>query len=191
VNTVGFTKNPFFSEAPAGTLPPATSRAPSSFRPISMYFSTLCCWRADTTGAGLHARVNRVADADGPGFRGQLFDELVVAYCREPARLRSQKRAAPNPSGDTRMLCKWLSIASAATLVAASFPLPAHAQGEPLRLGFLTIKSGALAAGGKQFEKNTVHAIIGPLAAFEALFAGTREEFEARQPELQRHLGVS
>jgi hypothetical protein len=89
------------------------------------------------------------------------------------------------------MLCKWHSIASAATLVAASFPLLAHAQGEPLRLGFLTIKSGALAAGGKQFEKNTVYGIIGPLAAFEALFAGTREEFEARQPELQRHLGVS
>ena len=109
------------------------------------------------------------------------------------------------------MLRKWLSIASAATLVAASFTLPAHAQGEPIRLGFLTIKSGALAAGGKQMEdalklflkernntiagrpvelftadtggqpaitktkaqelveKNKVHAIIGPLAAFEAL----------------------
>jgi branched-chain amino acid transport system substrate-binding protein len=50
------------------------------------------------------------------------------------------------------MLRKWLSIASAATLVAASFTLPAHAQGEPIRLGFLTIKSGALAAGGKQME---------------------------------------
>lgn len=109
------------------------------------------------------------------------------------------------------MLRKWLSIASAATLVAASFTLPVHAQGEPIRLGFLTIKSGALAAGGKQMEdalklflkernntiagrpvelftadtggqpaitktkaqelveKNKVHAIIGPLAAFEAL----------------------
>jgi branched-chain amino acid transport system substrate-binding protein len=109
------------------------------------------------------------------------------------------------------MLRKWLSLASAATLVAASFSLPAHAQGEPIRLGFLTIKSGALAAGGKQMEdalklflkernntiagrkvelftadtggqpaitktkaqelveKDKVHAIIGPLAAFEAL----------------------
>jgi branched-chain amino acid transport system substrate-binding protein len=109
------------------------------------------------------------------------------------------------------MLRKWLSIASAATLVAASFTLPAQAQGDPIRLGFLTIKSGALAAGGKQMEdalklflkernntiggrpvelftadtggqpaitktkaqelveKNKVHAIIGPLAAFEAL----------------------
>ncbi|HEX7890650.1 MAG TPA: ABC transporter substrate-binding protein [Ramlibacter sp.] len=105
-----------------------------------------------------------------------------------------------------------LSIASAAALLAASaFSVPAHAQGEPLRLGFLTIKSGALAAGGKQMEdglklflkernyqiagrkvelftadtggqpaitktkaqelveKDKVHVIIGPLAAFEAL----------------------
>ena len=89
--------------------------------------------------------------------------------------------------------------------------LPAQAADEPIRLGFLTIKSGALAAGGKQMEdglrlflkernnmiagrkvelfvgdtagqpaitktkaqelveKNKVHVIIGPLAAFEAL----------------------
>lgn len=111
------------------------------------------------------------------------------------------------------MLSKWLSIASAGAVAAASvFAVPAHAQqGEPLRLGFLTIKSGALAAGGKQMEdalklflkernntiagrrvelftadtggqpaitktkaqelveKDKVHAIIGPLAAFEAL----------------------
>jgi branched-chain amino acid transport system substrate-binding protein len=109
------------------------------------------------------------------------------------------------------MLRKWLPLASAATLAAAFFTLPAHAQGEPIRLGFLTIKSGALAAGGKQMEdalklflkernntiagrkvelftadtggqpaitktkaqelveKDKVHAIIGPLAAFEAL----------------------
>jgi branched-chain amino acid transport system substrate-binding protein len=47
----------------------------------------------------------------------------------------------------------WFSIASAATLVAASvFSVGAQAQGEPLRLGFLTIRSGALAAGGKQME---------------------------------------
>ena len=107
---------------------------------------------------------------------------------------------------------KWFSAASAATVVAASvFSAPAFAQAEPIRLGFLTIKSGALAAGGKQMEdalklflkernnmiggrkvelftadtggqpaitktktqelveKNKVHAIIGPLAAFEAL----------------------
>ncbi len=111
------------------------------------------------------------------------------------------------------MLRNWISMASAAAVVVASvFAVPAHAQqGEPLRLGFLTIKSGALAAGGKQMEdalrlflkernntiagrrvelfmadtggqpaitktkaqelveKDKVHAIIGPLAAFEAL----------------------
>ncbi len=106
-----------------------------------------------------------------------------------------------------------LSRRSAAMLIAASaFSVGAYAQGgEPIRLGFLTIKSGALAAGGKQMEdalklflkernntiagrkvelfvadtggqpaitktkaqelveKNKVHVIIGPLAAFEAL----------------------
>lgn len=106
-----------------------------------------------------------------------------------------------------------LSRRAAATLIAASaFSMGAYAQqGEPIRLGFLTIKSGALAAGGKQMEdalklflkernntiagrkvelfmadtggqpaitktkaqelveKDKVHVIIGPLAAFEAL----------------------
>jgi branched-chain amino acid transport system substrate-binding protein len=46
------------------------------------------------------------------------------------------------------------NLVSAAVVVAASvFSMGAHAQGsEPIRLGFLTIKSGALAAGGKQME---------------------------------------
>jgi branched-chain amino acid transport system substrate-binding protein len=110
-------------------------------------------------------------------------------------------------------LRKWLSIAPAAAWVAASLWAGGASaqQAEPIRLGFLTIKSGALAAGGKQMEdglriflkehnntiagrpvelftadtggqpaitktkaqelveKNKVHAIIGPLAAFEAL----------------------
>ncbi|MHB1123874.1 MAG: ABC transporter substrate-binding protein [Ramlibacter sp.] len=103
-----------------------------------------------------------------------------------------------------------LKFALSAALVAGSLAMPAAAD-EPLRLGFLTIKSGALAAGGKQMEdglrlflkernnmiagrkvelfvgdtagqpavtktkaqelveKNKVHVIIGPLAAFEAL----------------------
>jgi branched-chain amino acid transport system substrate-binding protein len=101
-----------------------------------------------------------------------------------------------------------------ATLAALALGGSAHvaaADAEPLRLGFLTIKSGALAAGGKQMEdalrlflkernntiggrkvelfvgdtagqpaitktkaqelveKNKVHVVIGPLAAFEAL----------------------
>jgi len=96
-------------------------------------------------------------------------------------------------------------------LVALLMPTMASAQSEPIRLGFLTIKSGALAAGGRQMEeglnlflkernftlvgrkvelitadtagqpamtknktqelveRNKVHVIIGPLAAFEAL----------------------
>jgi branched-chain amino acid transport system substrate-binding protein len=110
------------------------------------------------------------------------------------------------------MVRNLVSRASAAVVVAASaFSVSAYAQGEPIRLGFLTIKSGALAAGGKQMEdglrlflkernnqiagrpvqlfmadtggqpaitktkaqelveKDKVHVIIGPLAAFEAL----------------------
>lgn len=105
----------------------------------------------------------------------------------------------------------FLKFALSAAVVAGSLALPAAAADEPLRLGFLTIKSGALAAGGKQMEdglrlflkernnmiagrkvelfvgdtggqpaitktkaqelveKNKVHVIIGPLAAFEAL----------------------
>ncbi len=96
-------------------------------------------------------------------------------------------------------------------LLAALFPLIATAQSEPIRIGFLTVRTGPLAAGGKQMEQgielflkernNTlagrkvqlimadtggnpagartktqelverekVHVIIGPLAAFEAL----------------------
>ena len=101
----------------------------------------------------------------------------------------------------------WLAAMSACALLS----LDAMAQNEPLRLGFLTVRTGALAAGGKQMEegivlflkernytlagrkveltiadtggnpaqaksktqelveKDRVHAIIGPLATFEAL----------------------
>ena len=96
-------------------------------------------------------------------------------------------------------------------LCAILSPQQASAQAEPIRIGFLTIKSGALAAGGRQMEeglnlflkernntlagrkvvlftadtagqpavtktkaqelveRDKVHVIIGPLAAFEAL----------------------
>jgi len=99
----------------------------------------------------------------------------------------------------------------AAALICALLSFDASAQSEPFRLGFLTVRTGALAAGGKQMEegillflkernytlagrkieltiadtggnpaqaktktqelieKNRVHAIIGPLATFEAL----------------------
>ena len=51
------------------------------------------------------------------------------------------------------MTRKLLKLATLAVAVAASLSLSAHAEtGGPIRLGFLTIKSGALAAGGKQME---------------------------------------
>ena len=51
------------------------------------------------------------------------------------------------------MLHSRLSFAVSAALLAGSMALPAlAADGDPIRLGFLTVKSGALAAGGKQME---------------------------------------
>jgi len=103
------------------------------------------------------------------------------------------------------------SFARSAALLALLCLGVAHAADEPIRVGFLTVRSGALAAGGKQMEdalrlflkerndtiggrkvelfvgdtagqpaitktraqelieRNKVHVIIGPLAAFEAL----------------------
>ena len=105
------------------------------------------------------------------------------------------------------------TVARAVGAVAACLLLAqsAQAQSEPLRIGFLTVRSGALAAGGRQLEegiqlflkernnviagrkveltiadtggnpagaknktqelveRNKVHVIIGPLAAFEAI----------------------
>jgi branched-chain amino acid transport system substrate-binding protein len=108
------------------------------------------------------------------------------------------------------MTLKELSRGVAAALLAAGLGVSAHSA-DAIRLGFLTINSGALAAGGKQMEeglrlflkernnmiagrkvelivadtagqpavtkskaqelveKDKVHVIIGPLAAFEAL----------------------
>jgi len=52
------------------------------------------------------------------------------------------------------MLRKWLAIANvAAVLVATMSSELAFAQAEPLRLGFLTVRTGALAAGGRQMEE--------------------------------------
>ncbi len=112
------------------------------------------------------------------------------------------------------MLIKSLRAALCAAGAVAATLLPlqsSHAQTEPIRIGFLTVRTGALAAGGKQMEegiqlflkernnmiagrkveliiadtggnpagaktktqelveRNKVHVIIGPLAAFEAL----------------------
>src|SRR5262252_6148514 len=46
---------------------------------------------------------------------------------------------------------KWFAVA--AVLVTALRSEPVFAQGEPLRLGFLTVRTGALAAGGRQMEE--------------------------------------
>jgi branched-chain amino acid transport system substrate-binding protein len=110
------------------------------------------------------------------------------------------------------LLKNGLSSMFAAFVIGTGLHLTVHAADkEPIRLGFLTVKSGALAAGGKQMEdglrlflkernnivagrrvllfvadtagqpantrnktqelieKDKVHVIIGPLAAFEAL----------------------
>jgi branched-chain amino acid transport system substrate-binding protein len=98
-----------------------------------------------------------------------------------------------------------------ALCVALLLPFAAHAQSEPIRIGFLTVRTGPLAAGGKQMEqgiqlflkernntiagrkveliiadtggnpagartktqelveRDRVHVLVGPLAAFEAL----------------------
>jgi branched-chain amino acid transport system substrate-binding protein len=106
-----------------------------------------------------------------------------------------------------RAVARALGAATASLLLAQ----PVLAQTEPLRIGFLTVRSGALAAGGRQLEegiqlflkernntiagrkveliiadtggnpagaknktqelveRNKVHVIIGPLAAFEAI----------------------
>jgi len=54
------------------------------------------------------------------------------------------------------MTSKWSAVASAiGVLLAMAFPNPAWAQAaqEPLRLGFLSVRTGALAAGGRQMEE--------------------------------------
>jgi len=103
------------------------------------------------------------------------------------------------------------SAAAAAGAAQLGFPALARAQGEPIRLGLLTVKTGALASGGidmergltiflkeknytmggrkveltvadtgavpaqartkmqELVERERVHAVVGPLAAFEAL----------------------
>jgi branched-chain amino acid transport system substrate-binding protein len=110
------------------------------------------------------------------------------------------------------MISRLAASIAAAIAIAGLAPLAAQAQSsEPIRIGFLTVRSGALAAGGKQMEegiqlflkernytlagrkveliiadtggnpagaktktqelveRNKVHVVIGPLAAFEAI----------------------
>src|SRR5262249_31784813 len=59
-----------------------------------------------------------------------------------------------SPREGGAMLRKWLAVANvAAVLVATMSSELAFAQAEPLRLGFLTVRTGALAAGGRQMEE--------------------------------------
>ena len=109
------------------------------------------------------------------------------------------------------MLRRTFVASSILAAAAAALPWSSQAQPEPLRIGFLTVRSGPLAAGGKQMEegiqlflkernntvagrkvelviadtggnpaqaktkvqelveRNKVHVVIGPLAAFEAI----------------------
>ena len=45
-----------------------------------------------------------------------------------------------------------LVVPSVFAILGSMLPVPAFAQGETLRLGFLTVRTGPLAAGGKQME---------------------------------------
>src|SRR5881394_4025184 len=106
---------------------------------------------------------------------------------------------------------RFIQAAGAAGAAQLGFPAIVRAQGEPIRLGLLTVKTGALASGGidmergltiflkeknytmggrkveltvadtgavpaqartkmqELVERERVHAVVGPLAAFEAL----------------------
>src|SRR5512132_2204611 len=47
-------------------------------------------------------------------------------------------------------------LVGTAAMAAATFPLPAFAQGKPVKVGLLTVKTGPLAAGGIQMEQGTI-----------------------------------
>src|SRR5215471_15824558 len=49
---------------------------------------------------------------------------------------------------------QWFAVAAVVTVLATALCSElVFAQGEPLRLGFLTVRTGALAAGGRQMEE--------------------------------------
>jgi len=50
------------------------------------------------------------------------------------------------------MLRRTFIASSLLAAIAAGLPPSSQAQPEPIRIGFLTVRSGALAAGGKQME---------------------------------------
>jgi len=51
------------------------------------------------------------------------------------------------------MISRFAASIAAAAALAGLVPIPAQAQSEPIRIGFLTVRSGPLAAGGKQMEQ--------------------------------------
>src|SRR5258708_14398815 len=51
------------------------------------------------------------------------------------------------------MISRFAASIAAAAALAGLVPLAVQAQSEPIRIGFLTVRSGALAAGGKQMEE--------------------------------------
>ncbi len=53
-------------------------------------------------------------------------------------------------------MARWLWAIPAMVALSASWAGIAQAEPEPIRLGFLTVNTGALAAGGRQMDKASV-----------------------------------
>ncbi len=56
----------------------------------------------------------------------------------------------------TRIDRRSFLVGTAAAAAATTLPLPAFAQGKPVKIGLLTVKTGPLAAGGIQMEQGTI-----------------------------------
>src|SRR6185369_10210236 len=103
--------------------------------------------------AVLHARQDRRLGARAAGHvllhrRGDLPPRggtLQPGWGHGPLELTHARIVA---KGRARMKC----IVAAAALLAAAFQAFAQAPAEPIRIGFLSVRTGALAAGGQQME---------------------------------------
>ena len=62
-------------------------------------------------------------------------------------------KTAPNPYGEIMKLPRRLLVSFAALFCAAMALDDVRAQSENLRVGFLTVRTGPLAAGGRQMEE--------------------------------------
>ena len=56
----------------------------------------------------------------------------------------------------TRIDRRSFLVDAAAAAAATTLPLPAVAQGKPVKIGLLTVKTGPLTAGGIQMEQGTI-----------------------------------